>query len=340
VLDTGVAVDHEDLVANTWKNAGEVCSNGVDDDHNGYIDDCVGWDFGSGDPDPSPDRGTSAWDHGTHVAGIIAAARNGVGVVGLAPDAHVMAVKVARNGGISLSNVVGGIHYAVDNHATVINMSLATGPNTPRDAVAALETAVDYARQRGVVIVAGAGNSGVDITNAPVWPASYSLYYDNVITAAAMTSAGALATFSNVGSPISLAAPGYFIKSTVPDGYDWKSGTSMAAPAVAAGAAVLLANNHHLTPGEVRAQLIASARPMPAGKLLDIASAVGLQRSTTSVTVSYSGGEAIAADSPSPLTVDISTSGAPAPAASVRFALAALLDGQVGTIEGAGGEAH
>ncbi|MFZ4717964.1 MAG: S8 family serine peptidase [Ilumatobacteraceae bacterium] len=334
VIDTGVDLTHEDLAANIWRNTAETCGNGTDDDRNGYVDDCAGWDFGGGDNDSSPDRGTSAWDHGTHVAGIIAAARNGVGVVGIAPDAKVMSVKVARNGGISLSSVAGAVRYATDNRATVINMSLATGPNTPRAAVTVLESAIAYAQQRGVVVVAGAGNNGIDITSSPVWPASYSLSYDNVITVSALTNSGTLASFSNVGSPISLAAPGYFIKSTVPGGYDWKSGTSMATPAVAAGAALVLAATP-TTPGSVRSRLVSTARTLPAGMSLDVAEAVGVHRPTSDVTVSYSGTNTVAADRPSQVTVAVSTNGATPAAASVRFALAALVDGRVGAVSGA-----
>jgi serine protease len=190
VVDGGVHIDHPDLAANVWRNQGEVCGNGRDDDHNGFVDDCPGWSFADDSPDPRPRPGQPARDHGTHVAGIVAATTgNGLGVAGVAPGAAVMPLRVANaNGSISTSSVIAAVRYAVDNGAHVVNLSLVTPPATPRSHVNALGRAMGYARANGVLIVAGVGNDGVDVTGRDtVWPAGFASSYDNVIAVAAST---------------------------------------------------------------------------------------------------------------------------------------------------------
>jgi subtilisin family serine protease len=105
VLDTGVEPTHPDLIDRMWTNSDEVCNNGLDDDRNGFVDDCAGWDFGSNDKNPAPDTGVTSSNHGTHVAGIVAASSNGVGVVGLAPEATIMPVKLMATSGVMTAKV-------------------------------------------------------------------------------------------------------------------------------------------------------------------------------------------------------------------------------------------
>ncbi|MCZ7526449.1 MAG: S8 family serine peptidase [Acidimicrobiia bacterium] len=129
VVDNGVDLDHPDLAPNLWRNPGEVCGNGVDDDGNGYADDCHGWDFLQ--EDPRTDDGAD-YSHGTHVAGTIAAvAGNGLGVAGVAPEARIMALKVGDGRTFQLSTAVRALDYAVANGATVVNASWGTYPGTP-----------------------------------------------------------------------------------------------------------------------------------------------------------------------------------------------------------------
>ncbi|MEM1334667.1 MAG: S8 family serine peptidase, partial [Actinomycetota bacterium] len=110
VIDSGVDTSHPDLASRIWTNRGEICGNGLDDDANGFVDDCRGWDFGSNDAGPNPDPGAPMTFHGTHVAGLVAAERNGTGVVGIAPDASIMALKVSDAAGrISTSWVAAAI---------------------------------------------------------------------------------------------------------------------------------------------------------------------------------------------------------------------------------------
>ncbi len=238
VIDSGADPDHEDL-PDFWVNTDEQCGNGIDDDANGYVDDCHGWDFYNGDNTPF-DPGVDN-SHGTHVAGTIAAVPdNGVGVAGLAPGVTVMNIKALQHGSAWMSALAGAIRYAVDNGATVINASWGSN-GAGRSAVGPMADAVEYARSRGVVVVAAAGNSGQDIGVAPTFPASFE--HDNVITVGADRADGAPAGFSNRGAEeVDLHAPGHYIVSTVPGGYAAKQGTSMAAPHVTAAVALVQAS--------------------------------------------------------------------------------------------------
>ena len=205
VLDTGVDAYHEDL-------AGQVVA-GID---------VTGWKAqAGGDVDPH--------GHGTHVAGIIAAADNGVGGLGVAPEAKIMSVRVLDEDGAGYaSDVAEGIIYAVDHGALVVNLSLG-GPT----ASAAQEAAIEYAVQKGVTVVAAAGNSGVGA------PPEYPAAFPDVVAVAATTPDNAVASFSTRGSYVDVAAPGTMILSTVPgDDYAFESGTSMSTP-FASGVAAL-----------------------------------------------------------------------------------------------------
>ncbi len=171
--------------------------------------------------------------HGTHVAGTIAALDNQIGVVGVAPDVDLYAIKVLNQSGSgSLTAVAAGVEWAMTQGLDVINMSLGgtSDSTTLRDACAAAYGA-------GVLIVASAGNAGAG-TDTVGYPAKY----PSVIAVAATDSGDARASFSSTGPAVELAAPGVSIRSTVPGGgYDVYSGTSMASPHVAGVAALVLA---------------------------------------------------------------------------------------------------
>jgi thermitase len=202
ILDTGVDLDHPDL-------ANKIISN-INFSNSGTTDDVYG--------------------HGTHVAGIAAAMTdNGIGVAGLGYSSTIMNVKVLDDyGSGTYSGVASGIIWAVDNGAEVINMSL--GGSSPSST---LEDAVNYAWNNGVVVVASAGNSA---STTPSYPA----YYNNCIAVAATDANDALASFSNYGNWVDVAAPGLSIYSTLKNnGYGYMSGTSMASPYVAGLAALV-----------------------------------------------------------------------------------------------------
>ncbi|MEL6981584.1 MAG: S8 family serine peptidase, partial [Actinomycetota bacterium] len=253
VIDTGVDFSHPDLAGQSWVNADEVCANLIDDDGNGFVDDCNGWDFGNEDNQP---YAPGQQEHGTHVAGTIAAiADNGVGVVGMAPDVTIMDLNVQGAGGMTMSGISRAVRYAADNGADIINMSLGTQPGTPAAAVGSLIEAVRYAESKGTLVVVAAGNSSVNLDSAPVYPAN--IEGSNMITVGASAPDESKAGFSNSGSPVDVFAPGVLIVSTVPgDGYKFMNGTSMASPTVAGAAAALLSSNPDLDPLGVREQLV------------------------------------------------------------------------------------
>ncbi len=236
VVDTGVDYNHQDLKGNMWRNEAE-CSGlpGVDDDGNGYVDDCYGYDFANNDGDPMDDNG-----HGTHVAGIIAAeGDNGVGVVGVTWNTKIMAVKFLNSSGSgTTADAVRSIEYVIalkqrGENVVAINASWGGGGYSQT-----LRDAIDAAGREGILFVAAAGNSSNDNDANPFYPASYKL--DNIISVAASDHADNLASFSNYGKKsVHVVAPGVDILNTYPGGYATLSGTSMAAPHVSGLAALV-----------------------------------------------------------------------------------------------------
>ncbi|MEG4274178.1 MULTISPECIES: S8 family serine peptidase [unclassified Microcoleus] len=252
VVDTGVDYTHPDLDDNIWRNPGEIAGNGIDDDRNGYIDDIRGWDVVAGDNNPMD---MSFNGHGTHIAGAIAAERNDFGITGVAPNAKIMPVRVLPFfGSGSVHNIAAGIRYAADNGANVINLSLGN-EFVPSSVV---NNAIQYANNKGSVVVMAAGNSGVD---QPDYPARNA---DSLgIAVGSIDVRGRMADSSNrAGSrPLDyLVAPGVEIVSTTPDeDYELRSGTSFATPHVAGVAALVLNANPTLTPAQVEYILTTTA---------------------------------------------------------------------------------
>ncbi len=258
VVDTGVNYLHEDLAANIWTNTGETGidsddndkeTNGIDDDENGHIDDVHGWDFGNDDNDPMDKH-----SHGSHVAGTIAAVgNNGIGVIGVAPQATIMPVKGFSDAGTGFtSDLAEGIFYAVKNGAEVINNSWGCKEICPSNPVA--EAAVKAAYNSGVVVVFSAGNEAVDVSLKS--PQNMS----ETITVAASDSNDNKASFSNFGGSVIVAAPGRSVLSTtLADKYGFKSGTSMAAPHVTGLAALIAAHQPTFTNDDISQVLRVSA---------------------------------------------------------------------------------
>ena len=266
VIDTGVDYWHEDLRDNVWRNEIECMgSPNVDDDGNGFVDDCYGWDFVNSDPDPIDDQG-----HGTHVAGIVGAVgNNSTGVAGVCWKARIMAVKIlGSNGTGSAYDFLSAVHYAVDNGARVINTSLGTDDcNISEASLQPLRDAVEYANSKGIVIVAAAGNSGSDNDTCPVYPASFSKDYPNVISVASVDGDGKLSSFSNYGlNTVDLAAPGGFsgsksiLSTYAGNSYTYIAGTSIASPFVAGAVAHILSSDPSLTPSLVKNRLLSSVQ--------------------------------------------------------------------------------
>ncbi len=207
VIDTGIDYTHEDL----------------NDNYKG------GYDFVFDDDDPFDDSYDS---HGSHVAGIIAAEKNGIGVVGVAPEAWLYAVKVLDGAGFGLlSDLIAGIEWAVDNEMDIANISMGTSLYFQ-----SLQDACDNAYSKGVLLVAAAGNTyGGDV--------SYPARYDSVIAVTATDINDQRAGFSPIGLEVELAAPGVGILSTSSDnGYAYLTGTSEAAPHVTGTAALAISS--------------------------------------------------------------------------------------------------
>ncbi|MCL6535801.1 MAG: S8 family peptidase [Armatimonadetes bacterium] len=242
IIDTGIDSNHPDLTNKMRRHS------------NGAV---YGWNTLNNTTNALDDNG-----HGTHCAGIAAAEiNNGVGIAGVAawnPNVanarayvQLMPVKVlSASGSGSLDAVARGITWAADNGAHILSLSLGAGSGAQQ-----LQDAVNYAWNRGCLVVVAAGNGG---SSSPQYPA----YYTNSIAVAATDSADRLASFSQYGSWVDIAAPGVGILSTIPNNrYASYDGTSMACPHVAGAAAVLWSHNGSLTNAQLRAALETNVDP-------------------------------------------------------------------------------
>lgn len=244
VIDTGVDYNHPDLKANMWVNDGEIAGNGIDDDGDGYVDDIHGCSTVSDDRfhsgDPMDDHG-----HGTHVAGIIAAANNRVGIVGVAYNAKIMAIKAGQATGVFLqSDIAEAIVYAYTHGADVINMSFGGS---------ACSIAVQDALQQAYTtstLVAAAGNESASnepskSLTRPVIP-NYPAALSYVVGVMSVNAFGVESAFTNWdvwaynSVEYEVYAPGEAMLSTLPNNrYGKLNGTSMATPVVSGIAALL-----------------------------------------------------------------------------------------------------
>ncbi len=281
VIDSGIQINHPDLRDNIWLNKEEIPDNGIDDDKNGFIDDLYGWDFVSGDNDPSPNfLENEPWtegglSHGTVVSGIIAGrGNNREGISGIAWETKLMPLKILNEVGAgNIRDVVRAIDYAVLNGADIINLSF-VGLNYNNS----LQAAIERAYNKGVLIVAAAGNEhsdgeGYDVNINPLYPVCHdgSFGQNMVIGVAATDTLDQKASFSSFGSNcIDISAPGVSFFSTVAfdnnfsqgefskyfDGY-W-SGTSMSAPVISGSLVLILGANPNINRQEALDILLSS----------------------------------------------------------------------------------
>lgn len=232
VIDTGVDLDHPDLQDKIL----------------------AGWDFVNNDAYPDDDH-----SHGTHVAGIAAAAtNNALGIAGVSWGARIMPVKVLDSGGNGyMDDVIASMEYAADHGVQVLNLSLGSVTSS-----SALQDAVNYARNRGAVVIAAAGNCGSGCIIGGQYyynPLMYPASCQNVVGVAATTSTDGWASFSEHNTYVDLSAPGVGIYSTIPNGYGYKDGTSMATPFVSGLAALVLSRWPDYTPSQVETALFSNA---------------------------------------------------------------------------------
>lgn len=293
VIDTGFALNHEDLRNNWHTNAGETgttqvggrCwtgtvqnknTNNCDDDNNGYVDDWRGWNFSAGDNNPMAGRTNPSGAgvaHGTEVAGLVGASgNNATGITTINWNTKIMPLQVLSDDGPGFtSDVAAAIYYAVDNGADAINLSLGGSVFDP-----ALKTATDYAYTHDVIVVAAAGNCGTGnepgCQGVPVGSISYPALNDHVIAVGATTVGDQRASFSSYGPALDIVAPGSGTivsptwtatnEATLYSGALY--GTSFATPQVSSLASLIKSIRPSTSVDDITALLLASATKLPA----------------------------------------------------------------------------
>ncbi len=267
IIDEGIQFTHPDLDANVWNNPFDP-ADGVDNDGNGYVDDIHGWDF-DGNNNSIYDGGTrgSLDDHGTHVTGTIGAESNGTGVVGVNWNVTYISGKFLGRRGGTTANAIKAVDYFTDlktRHGLNIvatNNSWGGGGFSQ-----GLQDAITRAEAANILFIAAAGNGGSDgVGDNNDTTASYPSNYPNanVIAVAAITSSGALSSFSNYGATtVDIGAPGSGIWSTTAfDTYSSYSGTSMATPHVTGAAALYASTRPGSSAATIKAAILGSAVP-------------------------------------------------------------------------------
>ncbi|HMO19036.1 MAG TPA: S8 family serine peptidase [Oligoflexia bacterium] len=265
VVDTGVMFNHYDLELNMWRNPLER-ENGADSDSNGVVDDIFGYNARSGNGNVADGNG-----HGTHVAGILAAETNlRIGVAGVSWRSKIMPIKIFDdNGNSSLFSAIDGLEYALKMKKRGVNLRVLNNSWGGNQYSFALERVIRELNDNDILFVAAAGNERRDNVLIPHYPSDYNI--NNIISVAAINRHGNLASFSNY-SPIKvhLAAPGEDILSTdiynrplQSPNYQFKSGTSMAAPFVSGVAALLFSFKPSLTAFNVKHNIISTTRRLP-----------------------------------------------------------------------------
>jgi len=278
VIDSGVDLQHEDLKNQFWLNSDEIADNKIDDDGNGYIDDINGWDFtdaptldGTGDYTQRDNTATDESGHGTHVSGIACAqTNNNIGIAGVSWNCKLMTLRAGFNiasGGSFLQDddVAAAIVYAADNGAKVINMSWGDIVNS-----FIIRDAINYAYEKGCVLVAAAGNSSED---SVLYPAALT----NVISVGAIDRNYNVASMSNYGEGIDLFAPGIGILSAqIHNRYGTMSGTSMATPHVSGTVGLILSKYPGLTNHDIRNILVQTSNSRVVDSAKALANKLGL----------------------------------------------------------------
>ena len=273
VIDSGIDIQHTDLKDNIWKNSAEIPDNGIDDDGNGFIDDVNGWDFHNHDKSVFDSPISDA--HGTHVAGIIGASgNNGIGVTGVAWRVKLMPVKFLDSADAfgTTADAVAAVQYVKLMHDRGVNVRAVNASWGGPFFSQALGDAVSELNNAGILLVASAGNEGMNTDSFPVYPAGYDL--PNVISVGASGFTEPFAPFSNFGErSVDIYTHGIHILSTTPrnfsgadytdaDGstYSFFDGTSAAAPQVTGVAALMCAAKPNLSIPQLRNGILYGSR--------------------------------------------------------------------------------
>ncbi|WP_455219518.1 S8 family peptidase, partial [Kaarinaea lacus] len=277
VLDSGIDYNHPELNLSIWRNFAEIPGNHIDDDGNGYVDDFIGFNFSDNNSESMDDFG-----HGSHVAGIIGAeGNNNYGVAGVNWRARILPLKVLNSVGVGLSsNAIKAMVYAATNGAKVVNASWGTDRYNQ-----AMVDAIATLNDQGILFVTASGNFSRDVDTTPYYPASYEL--ENIIAVGASRRLDFPTWYGNTGArSVDLVAPGDFIFSTVPQnpnplpppggggstmppycalcvatGFNYASGTSMAAAHVSGAAALVWTIDPKLSVAELKYQILNNVDP-------------------------------------------------------------------------------
>ncbi|KKT35473.1 MAG: Peptidase S8 and S53, subtilisin, kexin, sedolisin:Integrins alpha chain [Parcubacteria group bacterium GW2011_GWA2_44_12] len=267
VIDDGVYLNHEALRSRMWVNKNEILGNSKDDDKNGYTDDVYGYNFVFKNGDMA-----TTGPHGTAVAGIISAQNNGTEISGIAPESTIMPLIVTNEQGVSYTkDVISAIHYAVDNGADVLNISLGNA-NGSAAYTTAYDSAIAYAYAHNAVIVAAAGNEdeesktyGQNLNFLPASPVCNEKGENMILGVGAINSStGEYETWSAFGSNcVDIYAPGTnILTASVPkytgSYYARAEGTSFSAPMVSATAALIKAGDSSLSNAEIIKRILGS----------------------------------------------------------------------------------
>ncbi|MDF2595961.1 MAG: hypothetical protein K0R69_2302, partial [Clostridia bacterium] len=249
VLDTGVDITHKSLASHMWINSLEIQDNGNDEEGNGYIDDAIGWNFCDDNNEIHNKNELNDEWHGTHIAGIIAQ---------LAPEAKIMPLKVFKNGVAYTSDIIEAIEYAESMGADIANCSFGTNAYNP-----ALKETIE---KSNMLFICSVGNSHLDIDKKPIYPASYSISNNNVISVTSIGGENKLSSYSNYGqASVNISAPGENIISSIPgDKYAQSSGTSISAAFISGEAAILIGENKHTNARIVKQAIINSSDKLSA----------------------------------------------------------------------------
>lgn len=282
VIDTGIDITHPDLKENIWTNAHEIPGDGIDNDHDGFVDDVHGWNFANNSADVRPVRKDAqyeeAWSHGTLVASILGArGDNEMGIAGMAWNVKIMPLAVLdADGEGQISDIVKAIRYAVSHGANVINFSLVGYEDNDE-----LNRLMKNAADAGVVLVAATGNAddvkaGINIDDFPAYPVCSEGAINIIIGVSGTDTLDQKAPYANYGkicTDISAPAQELFAArpsyphdvkptSTVPGYVGDMTGTSLAAPLVSGVAALIKSVRPSWTAQQIRERILSTADPV------------------------------------------------------------------------------
>ena len=264
IIDEGVMNTHADIQSNFGVNPKEIAANGKDDDGNGYIDDVYGWDFDGNNNSIFDGTGD---DHGTHVAGTIGGVGgNGLGVAGINWKVKLLSAKFLGSRGGTTANAIKAVDYFTALKLNGLNIVATNNSWGGGGFSQGLQDAIERANNAGILFVVAAGNSTINIDATQSYPASYP--NSNIIAVAAITSTGALASYSNYGATmVDIGAPGSDIWSTIPvasrktivSGYATYNGTSMATPHVTGACALYASIYPGTSAAAIKSAILSSA---------------------------------------------------------------------------------